>query len=72
MCYSLTCADKLALIVVDSGLVADPVGYSAPDPPQNPNQPRSSPGWRTAAHQDTTTPIGNTAGHRAVCWITAH
>src|SRR5580693_3070601 len=43
--YSLTRAKKLALIVADSGLMVDSVGYSAPDPPQNPNPPRSSLGW---------------------------
>ena len=43
--YSLTRAKKLAIIVVDSGLVVDSVDYSAPNQPQNPNQPRSSPGW---------------------------
>jgi hypothetical protein len=79
VCDSLTYAKKLDFIVVDSGLVVDSVDYSAPNQPQNPNQPRSSPGWahhgeprRTTAHQGTTTPIGNTVGQRAVCWMTAH
>jgi hypothetical protein len=45
VCYSLTCTRKRSISVVDSGLVADPVDYSAPDPPPNPNPPRSSPGW---------------------------
>jgi len=42
--YSLTRTDQLTLIVVDPGLVADPVSCSAPDQPQNPDPPRSSPG----------------------------